>query len=185
MYGSDQGVHIYTDTDMTLPLHTKISLATSMLLSAAIFGFFFAWVCSTMWGLDAIDPRVAIEAMQAMNASVRNAVFFPAFFLTPLALLVSAALLWRRSLRRSAGWFAAAALTYFALGLVLTMTVHVPLNEALALIEVPADLSEAQAIWAEYSPTWQLWNQTRTVTCGLSFLMAVLGLLALGEPAAR
>ena len=32
-----------------------------------IFGFFYAWVCSTMWGLDASDPRVAMQAMQAMN----------------------------------------------------------------------------------------------------------------------
>lgn len=55
----------------------------SLLLAAAIFGFFYAWVCSTMWGLDAADPAIAIQAMQAMNASVRNAVFFPAFFLTP------------------------------------------------------------------------------------------------------
>ena len=47
-------------------------------LSAAIFGFFYAWVCSTMWGLDQTDPVVAITAMQAMNASVRNAVFAPA-----------------------------------------------------------------------------------------------------------
>ena len=39
-----------------------------------------------MWGLDAADPRVAIPAMQEMNASVRNAVFFSAFFLTPFAL---------------------------------------------------------------------------------------------------
>ena len=36
----------------------------------AIFGFFFAWVCSTLWGLDHIDPRSAIEAMNGMNESV-------------------------------------------------------------------------------------------------------------------
>ncbi|MEP5029486.1 MAG: hypothetical protein ABJR02_02340, partial [Marinomonas sp.] len=67
----------------------------SLTLNAAIFGFFYAWVCSTMWGLDAADPRVAISAMQAMNASVRNAVFAPAFFGTPLALAVTAVLLKR------------------------------------------------------------------------------------------
>ena len=61
----------------------RIAALTSLLFLGAIFGFFYAWVCSTMWGLDAADPRVAISAMQAMNASVRNAVFFPAFFLTP------------------------------------------------------------------------------------------------------
>ena len=43
-----------------------------------------------MWGLYAADPQVAIAAMQAMNASVRNAVFAPAFFGMPLVLLVTA-----------------------------------------------------------------------------------------------
>lgn len=53
--------------------YIKISAYISMLLSAAIFGFFYAWVCSTMWGLDSLadaDANTAIAAMQAMNASV-------------------------------------------------------------------------------------------------------------------
>lgn len=164
---------------MTLPFHTKISLALSMLMSAAIFGFFYAWVCSTMWGLDAADPRIAIAAMQAMNLSVRNAVFFPAFFLTPLALIISSALLWRLHLRRATLWFAAAAATYFCFGLLLTMTINVPMNEALALVDVPQDLAAAEAIWNDYSGPWQFWNQARTVASGLAFLMAVAGLFSL------
>ncbi len=35
----------------------------SLILSGAIFGFFYAWICSTMWGLDAADPVIAIKAM--------------------------------------------------------------------------------------------------------------------------
>ena len=58
----------------------------SLLSIGGIFGFFYAWVCSTMWGLDETDPHTAIAAMQAMNASVRDAVFFPAFFMTPFIL---------------------------------------------------------------------------------------------------
>lgn len=166
---------------MTLPLFTKISLATSMLLSAAIFGFFYAWVCSTMWGLDAADPRTSIAAMQAMNASVRNIVFFPAFFLTPVALIASTALLWRLKLKGSAAWFTAAAFTYFCFGLMLTMTINVPMNEALALTQAPDDLAAAREIWDDYSTTWQFWNQARTVASGSSFLMAVQGLFQLVE----
>ncbi len=71
---------------MRRPSAFSVSATVAVLLTGAIFGFFYAWVCSTMWGLDDADPRVAIAAMQAMNASVRNAVFFPAFFLTPVAL---------------------------------------------------------------------------------------------------
>ena len=62
----------------------------SLLSIGAIFGFFYAWVCSTMWGLDAVDPKTAITAMQAMNASVRNLVFFPGFFGTLFFLAITA-----------------------------------------------------------------------------------------------
>ncbi|WP_312895093.1 MULTISPECIES: hypothetical protein [Rhizobium] len=30
---------------------------TSVVFSGAIFGFFYAWVCSTMWGLDRAPTR--------------------------------------------------------------------------------------------------------------------------------
>ena len=155
---------------------------SSMLLSAAIFGFFYAWVCSTMWGLDAADPRVAIEAMQAMNASVRNGVFFPAFFMTPLVLAITGIVLWRQGIRESAALFGGSALVYFLGGLVLTMVVNVPMNESLATVGVPADLLSARQVWQDYSPTWQFWNQVRTALSGASFLIATLAVIFLPIP---
>lgn len=151
----------------------------SMLLSAAIFGFFYAWVCSTMWGLDAADPRVAIKAMQAMNASVRNGVFAPAFFGTPIVLAITSLVLWRQRMTASAALFAGSAMIYFCGGLILTMVVNVPMNEALAAVTVPDDIASARQIWLDYSAPWQFWNQTRTVLSGLSFVVATLGALML------
>ena len=46
-------------------LYPFASLA--LLLAGAIFGFFYAWVCSTMWGLDSAHPVAAITAMQAVT----------------------------------------------------------------------------------------------------------------------
>lgn len=153
---------------------TIFMIFASLLLGAAIFGFFYAWVCSTMWGLDAADPRVAIAAMQAMNASVRNIVFFPPFFLTPLAMAITAALLARRQ-RGPAIAFAVGALIYLLGGLILTITINVPMNEALALTAVPNDAGAATDIWRAYSERWQFWNQTRTLASGLAFLAAAFG----------
>ena len=81
-----------------------------LLLAGGIFGFFYAWICSTMWGLDAADPRVAIAAMQAMNASVRNAVFAPAFFGTPLVCALAAFAAFQAGHKGATRAFAAAAL---------------------------------------------------------------------------
>ncbi|MGH1467084.1 MAG: DUF1772 domain-containing protein [Cognatishimia sp.] len=156
---------------------TVLLILSSMLLSAAIFGFFYAWVCSTMWGLDKADPRIAIQAMQAMNASVRNATFAPAFFGTPFVLGLTGFVLWRQGVGKSAVFFGSGALVYFFGGMVLTMVVNVPMNEALAVVVLSDDPATAQQIWQDYSPTWQFWNQVRTVNSGLSFLLATLGAL--------
>lgn len=156
-----------------------ILVLVSLLLSAAIFGFFYAWVCSTMWGLDATDPRVAIQAMQAMNASVRNGVFAPAFFGTPFFLTITAIVLWVSKFQKSASLFGLSAVTYFCFGLVLTMAVNVPMNEILASVVIPDDVVAARQIWSDFSPKWQFWNQLRTVASGVSFLIAILGVLHL------
>ena len=132
-----------------------------------------------MWGLDIADPRIAIEAMQAMNASVRNGVFAPAFFGTPFVLAATGIVLWRQRIRKSAMLFVGSALVYLCGGLILTMVVNVPMNEALATVIIPDDLFSARQTWQDYSATWQFWNQVRTVASGASFLIATLGVLHL------
>ena len=159
-----------------MPLALILAAGVSLMLSGAIFGFFYAWVCSTMWGLDAADPRVAIPAMQAMNASVRNAVFAPAFFGTGPMLIVTAVIAFALRYRAAAFAFGAAAAVSIAGGTVLTMVVHVPMNEALAMVDVPEDIGEARAIWEAYSPSWQRWNVSRTVLTGIVLALTGAGI---------
>lgn len=134
-----------------------------------------------MWGLDSADPRVAIAAMQAMNGSVRNVTFFPVFFLTPLVLGIAAALALHERRPAPAWLLLAAALVYLGGGLILTMAVNVPMNEALADVAVPAELDRAHQIWTDYSERWQWYNQLRTVLSGASLGLAAAALVALGR----
>ncbi len=151
----------------------------SLLSSAAIFGFFYAWVCSTMWGLDAAPPEVAIHAMQAMNASVRNAVFAPAFFGTPFVLFVTAWL--ARANVTAAVAFSVGGVVYLLGGMILTIMVNVPMNEALAAVELTGAPGQAESIWAAYSPRWQLFNVIRTISSGVALLLAGWGMLMLAR----
>ena len=151
-----------------------------VMFAGAIFGFFYAWLCSTMWGLDTADPRVAMAAMQAMNGSVRNAVFAPAFFGTPVVLAL-AALLAARVARGAGLALGAAALVYAVAALFVTLQVNVPMNEVLAVTPVPDDIAAAREIWAGYSPRWQEFNLIRTVASGVSLALAVLGFGLLGD----
>ena len=151
----------------------------SLILSGAMFGFFYAWVCSTMWGLDAAPPAVAIQAMQAMNASVRNAVFAPAFFGTPIALLMAAGLAFALRLRASGTAFALGALVYGFGVFIVTMTVNVPMNQALAAVDVAASADKVRSIWQDYSGPWQAWNTGRAVAAGVVLVLTGLGLQAM------
>ena len=153
----------------------KFLVILSLLSSGAMFGFFFAWVCSTMWGLDTANPNVSIAAMQAMNASVRNWVFAPAFFGTPILLIVTALVILKCGKRQVAICFAMAGILY-VLGVMLpTFLANVPLNEGLALIEIPLEPATAQDAWQNYSSPWQDWNMIRTLVAGF-----VLGLVGWG-----
>ncbi|MYA87259.1 MAG: DUF1772 domain-containing protein [Boseongicola sp. SB0662_bin_57] len=145
----------------------------SLIWAGAMFGFFFAWTCSTMWGLDAADPNVAIAAMQAMNESVRNWLFAPAFFGTPVLLAFAAAVAVRGRQRKVAICLALAGLLYVVGAMLPTFMVNVPLNEGLALLEVPLDPATAQNAWQSYSEPWQDWNMVRTVAAG--FVLALTG----------
>jgi uncharacterized membrane protein len=160
-------------------LATKTAGLSALLFSGAIFGFFYAWVCSTMWGLDATDPRTAISAMQAMNASVRNAVFAPAFFGTPFVMWIAASMAWKSGHGVAALAFATGGLVYAGGGMILTMMVNVPMNEALGQITVPTDIDAARDIWTAYSEDWQVYNLIRTILSGLAMTLAGLGVLRL------
>ncbi len=150
-----------------------------LLWPGAMFGFFFAWTCSTMWGLDRADPNVAIAAMQAMNESVRNWIFAPAFFGTP-AVLACAAMVASRSTQRKAAICLALACIIYVLGAMLpTFMVNVPLNEDLALLSLPFDTAAARDAWQSYSGTWQGWNLVRTVAAGVVLALTGLGLVNL------
>jgi uncharacterized membrane protein len=109
----------------TPPLLTSLSLV-SFLLGGAIFGFFHAWICSTMWGHDAADPAIAIAAMQAKNASAANAVFAPALFGTPVVLSLTALVAWLAGRKGSAKALLDAGIVYSFGGLGATMAVNVP-----------------------------------------------------------
>lgn len=161
-----------------MPLLYAFSLL-SLLSSGAIFGFFYAWVCSTMWGLDAANPALAIGAMQAMNASVRNVVFAPAFFGTPFILIATAMLAWFARMKAASLIFAIAGLLYLSGGIILTMTVNVPMNEALAIVTIPQNAGEAQRIWENYSGPWQFWNMIRTFVSGITLALTGIAIFLL------
>ena len=155
--------------------------ALALLHSGAMFGFFYAWVCSTVWGLDAADPNVAIAAMQAMNASVRNPAFALGYFGTPLVLATVALAAWKADERPTAILFGLGGLLYVLGVMVPTSMVNVPLNETLAAVEAPLDGPRAEQVWRSYSVPWQFWNTIRAAVAGAALLLVAVGILRPGR----
>lgn len=145
-------------TDMVLAWSSYACLLLGLLASALMAGFFYAYSVSVMRGLDATDPLAATLAMRNINALIRTPVFFFAFF-GALAFPLAAAVL---APRRSVMLLALAGGLAYGLGAFLvTVTVNVPMNDALAAATPTAE--SAAQLWRGYSPRWTLWNHARTV----------------------
>ena len=163
---------------------TSLALAftvVTLALAGAMAGFFYAYSMSVMWALDAVDPKAAIASMQSINIIVRNAIFFPAFFGTPMVALVAAGLWWKQGAGQVALLLALAAIIYLAGTFLVTIVANVPMNEALAIATIPADPEQARTLWQNYSGPWTLWNHVRTVASFISLLLVGWALYAAGR----
>lgn len=132
--------------------------------SGACFGFFFAWQSSTLRGLDMIDPATAIEAMQAMNASVRNPLFGTVYFGTPLVLTLAVVVMAVLRARVAAAVLGLALVLHMAGVFGVTAALNVPLNRELAAVDARAPGGDT--IWQAYSTRWQSANLVRMIAAG-------------------
>ena len=153
-----------------------LTLAT--LTMGLIAGFFYAYACSVMIGLDRVDDQTFISTMQWINATVRN-VWFAASFFGTLVLTAAATLLHlRRPDRPALAWIGGALLLYVA-AFAITMGISVPLNDELAAAGDPALIPDKAAVRAAYEGVWVDWNLTRTLasTAALACLIRALTVL--------
>ncbi|MBS2539876.1 DUF1772 domain-containing protein [Catenulispora sp. NF23] len=135
-------------------------LAAATVVTGLIAGVYYAFACSVMLGLGASSDRTFIEAMQNINKKIENPVFFLTFF--GALILAAWALRTFRHDRRLRLWIAAG-LALYAIGLLTTMAVNVPLNNQLAAAGNPARITDPAAVRARFEDTWNLWNITRAV----------------------
>jgi uncharacterized membrane protein len=158
-----------------MPALALAATFAAVLVSGGVFGFFYAWSFTVMRGLGRTDPVGAIEAMQAINASIMTGWFALIFFGTPVITAAGAGLAWLAGERPAALWLVAAALAYLVGCFAVTVVVNVPMNDALAGLDARAEADPAAA-WAAYAGRWTAWNHVRTAACGVTLLAAALAL---------
>jgi uncharacterized membrane protein len=143
--------------------------------SGLVGGIFFAFSSFVMAGLGRLPADHGIAAMNSINVTVINPVFFAAFFGTGLvcaALAIGSIFWWDQA---SGKLLLAAGAIYLAGCIGVTMAFNVPLNNAIAA--VPAATPEAAALWSHYLDRWTAWNTVRTVACVVSAALFTAALI--------
>ena len=158
----------------------SLSLATATLTTGLISGFFYAYACSVTLGLALLPDQQYIEAMQAINATVRNGVFAFSFFGAVLSLLLALAIHAPQLRSRRLALIALAAVLYIGGGFMVTFLVNVPMNEELARMGEVGRAALAQ-IRADYEGAWNFWNGVRAVFSSLAFVALIGACLSRSE----
>ena len=123
-------------------------------------------------GLALLSDEQYVEAMQAINATVRNGLFAFDFFGAVVSLLLVLAVHAPRPRSRRFLLVALAAVLYVGGGFMVTFLVNVPMNEELARVGALGPVALAQ-VRAEYEGPWNFWNGVRTVFSSLAFVALI------------
>jgi len=99
-------------------------------------GVFFIFSNTVMSALARLQPPQGIAAMQSINRTILNPLFFAAFLGTAAtSILLAISLLWRWQ-QPGAVYILAGSLLYLVGAIVVTIVFNVPMNEALEMFEV-------------------------------------------------
>jgi uncharacterized membrane protein len=147
----------------------RATLIGSTITTALMAGTYFAFVCAVMPGLARGDDATYVKAMNQINTSIQNPLFFMAFLgsagFTGLAWYFA-----RRAHQPGTSWIVTALGLYVAT-LVLTAAVNIPLNNRLA--RITDDFGAARQA---FEAPWVIANVVRMLLCIAALTCLVVAL---------
>lgn len=151
-------------------------LALAILAHALVAGVFLAFSDFIMRSLALTGGNSGIEAMQVINREVFRWVFMVLLIgLAPFSLLI--AVYGAIVIGQGPGTvLVLAGLTYFIGCFGVTVCFNIPMNQALARMEISSDAT--RDYWLQtYVPRWTYWNSVRTIACAASAALLLFGLV--------
>jgi uncharacterized membrane protein len=142
-------------------------LLSATLTTGLMAGLYFAFSCAVMPGLGRSSDRTFVEAMQRINVAILNGWFSLAFG-GALVLGGAAIALHRRGEARAALPWIIAGVALYAVSLLITMGMNVPMNDRLANAGDPDKVHDLAAVRERFEATWVHWNVARTLACTAS-----------------
>ena len=148
-----------------------ILLMAATLTMGLMAGAFAIFAHTIMPGLRRTDDRTFVGAFQAIDRAIINPWFLAGGFLGALVFALGSAI---AQVGRDPFTPSAVALVLYVITFVITLTVNVPLNDAIKRAGDPERIADLAAVRSDFNEArWTTFNLARVVLCSTSF-----GLLA-------
>jgi uncharacterized membrane protein len=141
-----------------------VAATVTMGLMAGVFGLY---AHAIMPGLGRTDDRTFVGAFQSIDRAIINPMFITTFF-GALILTGAAAALFVGDDERSVWPWVGVALVLYLAAFVITIRVHVPLNNEIKAAGDP-DRIDLAAVRERFEDRWVRWNIPRAVACTAAF----------------
>lgn len=150
----------------TWQVATLLLATLTMGLTAGLFG---DWTHTIMPGLGTTDDRTFVDASQALGRAIYNPLSMLAM-MGAFAFTGVAAILYLRTANRSPLPWVAVAFGLYLGAFVITMAVHLPLNDVLTAAGDPDRIADLAAVRAAFDePRWVAWHIVRTIATTAAF----------------
>lgn len=161
-----------------------ILMQIAIVAYAFVGGVFLAFSDFIMRSLSLTDGVGGAEAMQVINREVFRWIFM-ALFLGMAPSSVAIAVYGATHLAHPSGALILLAGLVYLIGCFgVTVAFNVPMNKALACMDLSQD--SARAYWTgTYLPRWTFWNTVRTAASGLSAAFLLFGLMWMTQAQAQ
>jgi uncharacterized membrane protein len=155
----------------------------AMGLMAGVFGLYAHTI---MRGLGKTDDRTFVAAFQATDRAIINPLFMLTFLGAPVLTAVAALLYLRGDHRGGVAPWVIAALILYLVVFVITVAVHLPLNDDLKAAGDPDSIADLAAVRAAFhEDRWVAWNVVRAVATTVAFGCLLWALVLHGRADAR
>lgn len=156
----------------------QVALLIATFLCSLAAGFLFAFAVVVMPGIRRLDDAAYIRSFQAMDGIIQsNQPVFLLVWLGSALALILAAVLGMSHLDPAGRWLLILSTLTHLFGVQLpTITINIPLNNRLQVLDVDAlDEAARKAAREGFELRWTRWNAIRTIlSCLISVILIVL-----------
>jgi len=145
-------------------------------------GVFALYAHTIMPGLKTVDDRTFVIAFQALDRAIINPWFMLGAFFGSLVLTAAAVL---ANLGRVTEPWIIAALVFTVSDVVLTIAIHLPLNNVIKAAGTPDGVQDPARVRRQFREArWATWNRVRTAAAMAAFVALSWSLILFGQETA-